>query len=237
MQLFYLQDILILFRGRKFFHSITSGIVITGFGTEDIFPSLKSFLIDGILNGHLMYRAEETININFCQTALIAPFAQREMVHSFMEGIIPEYQELINNSLYILMQEFQENFVDSIDKFDDSEKMIMKSKIKMYTDNIIKEYFKMLYNTRAEYADNVTTVVSHLPKTELALMAKTLVNLTSFKRKVSMEAETVSDPIDVAIISKNDGFIWIERKHYFKPEFNPQFFKNYYRSRRNENEE
>jgi len=46
---------------------------------------------------------------------------------------------------------------------------------------------------------------------ELAAMAESLVNLTSFKRKVSMEAETVGGTIDVAVISKGDGFIWIKR--------------------------
>lgn len=66
-----------------------------------------------------------------------------------------------------------------------------------------------------------------LPKDELAAMAEALVNLTSFKRKVSMETETVGGPIDVAVISKGDGFIWIKRKHYFKSELNPQFFANY----------
>jgi hypothetical protein len=28
----------------------------------------------------------------------------------------------------------------------------------------------------------------------------------------------------VAVISKNDGFIWIKRKHYFDPKLNPRFF-------------
>jgi len=60
-------------------------------------------------------------------------------------------------------------------------------------------------------------------------MAESLVNLTSFKGKVSMEAETVGGPIDVAVISKGDGFIWINRKHYFARELNPPFFANYYR--------
>ena len=60
-------------------------------------------------------------------------------------------------------------------------------------------------------------------------MAEALVNLTSFKRKVSEEAETVGGPIDVAVISKGDGFIWVKRKHYFTRELNPQFFANYYR--------
>jgi len=40
-------------------------------------------------------------------------------------------------------------------------------------------------------------------------------------RRVSMDAETVGGPIDVAVISKGDGFVWIKRKHYFRSELNP----------------
>ncbi len=67
-----------------------------------------------------------------------------------------------------------------------------------------------------------------LPKDELAAMAESLVNLTSFKRRISMDEETVGGPIDVAVISKGDGFIWIKRKHYFDPKLNPGFLANYY---------
>jgi hypothetical protein len=45
----------------------------------------------------------------------------------------------------------------------------------------------------------------------------------------SVETDTVALPIDVAVISKGDGFIWIKRKHYFASELNHQFFSNYYR--------
>ena len=68
-----------------------------------------------------------------------------------------------------------------------------------------------------------------LPKDELANMAETLVNLTSFKRRVSMSAETVGGPVDVAVISKGDGFVWIKRKHYFTKDFNPSFVTNYFK--------
>ena len=71
-----------------------------------------------------------------------------------------------------------------------------------------------------------------MPKEDLAAMAESLVNLTSFKRRISREAETVGGPIDVAVVSKGDGFIWIKRKHYFNKELNPYFFANYYRVRR-----
>jgi hypothetical protein len=72
-------------------------------------------------------------------------------------------------------------------------------------------------------------MVEVLPKDELASMAEALVNLTSFKRRVTAVAETVGGPIDVAVISKGDGFVWITRKHYFKPEFNHHFFNNYFK--------
>ena len=78
------------------------------------------------------------------------------------------------------------------------------------------------------YTDPIVGVVSALPKPELASMAESLVNLTNLRRKISMGAETVGGPIDVAVISRGDGFIWINRKHYFEPELNHHFFNNYY---------
>jgi hypothetical protein len=80
---------------------------------------------------------------------------------------------------------------------------------------------------RIKHINPVVNVVTMLPKDELALMAESLVNLTSFKRKLTVGAETVAGPIDVAVISKGDGFIWIKRKHYFQPELNPSFINKY----------
>jgi hypothetical protein len=34
----------------------------------------------------------------------------------------------------------------------------------------------------------------------------------------------VGGSVDVAVISKKDGFIWIKRKHYFQPDKNYHFF-------------
>lgn len=71
-------------------------------------------------------------------------------------------------------------------------------------------------------------MVALLPKDELPNLAESLVALTSLKRHVSHDAETVGGPIDVALISKSDGLAWIKRKHYFKLEWNPQLAINYF---------
>jgi len=39
--------------------------------------------------------------------------------------------------------------------------------------------------------------------------------MRSLKRHVSDDFESVGGPVDVAVISKNEGMIWIKRKHYF----------------------
>lgn len=94
----------------------------------------------------------------------------------------------------------------------------------------INKFFNWFDEWRNEMSvQPIIRVVSMMPKDELAAMAESLVNLTSFRRKVTEEAETVGGPIDVAVISRGDGLVWIKRKHYFSPELNQQFFANYYR--------
>jgi len=59
-------------------------------------------------------------------------------------------------------------------------------------------------------------------------VAEALVSLTSFKRRISLdEPETVGGAIDVAVISRGDGLIWIKRKHYFDPHPSHHFFASY----------
>lgn len=59
-----------------------------------------------------------------------------------------------------------------------------------------------------------------MPKPDLAAFAESLVTVTSMMRKASIGPETVGGPIDVAVISRHEGFIWVKRKHYFDTELN-----------------
>ena len=66
-------------------------------------------------------------------------------------------------------------------------------------------------------------VVGILPNDELGDLAETLISIESLKERVTSPEESVSGPIDVAVISKGDGFIWLKRKHYFDPKLNPRY--------------
>lgn len=204
-----------------------SGVVIAGFGEKDIFPSLKAYAVEGIVENRLKYKEIGSTEISAKTEASIIPFAQTEMVEIFMEGVEPSYMDLEENYLNAIFKEYTDIVSEHVLKSDDKNKQKIKKKLHKISKEILKDYNEKLKNYRNEnYTNPITSVVAMLPKDELATMAETLVSLTSFKRKVSFQTESVGGPIDVAVISKGDGFIWIKRKHYFKAELNPQFFVN-----------
>lgn len=222
---------------QKLTHRRLSGIVFAGFGRKEIFPSLQSFYLEGCTESFLKYKLDpnKSAKIDFNTTATVTPFAQSEMVYAFMEGIDPNLDDGINNFLNITFNKLPRIIVDNIDGLDEKAKKDKVIELKRIFKKFIKDYEDKMRTFRKEkYISPVTQVTSMMPKKELAAMAEALINLTSFKRKVTMEEETVAGPIDVAVISKGDGFIWIKRKHYFEKELNPQFISNYFREKQNE---
>ena len=169
-----------------------SGIVISGFGEQEIKPYLISLNIIDMRNNHLIYNKKET------NQGGMYPFAQTEVVKLFMRDINPYCQIKINK--------------------------IIKDAVPNNSDQIIKEIEKYI----DENSQPKGIILDSLPLPDLASAAENLVSLTSFHRRFSADLETVGGPIDVAAISKGDGFIWIKRKHYFDPDLNQHFVGKYY---------
>lgn len=204
-----------------------TGVVIAGYGTDNFFPVLTSFEVYGNISGRLRYiwNNHKQAKVDDENDAVIIPFAQSEMVNTFMEGIDPSLQKTINESLLTAIQTTVEGLMENYSGKLNKEEIV---------DNIVKRVLKELTGTiRQEklkhFINPILSVLGTLPKTELASMAESLVNLTSMKRHISSVSETVGGPIDVALISKGDGFVWIKRKHYFDKDLNFQFFANYFK--------
>ena len=85
-----------------------------------------------------------------------------------------------------------------------------------YAGNVEKLLGKLKHRSNRETLD----MVDFMPKQELAYTAEAFITLTSIKRRVSAQQETVGGPIDVAVVTLNEGFVWIKRKHYFDKELN-----------------
>ncbi len=220
------------------FYDTNSGVVIAGFGDDELYPSVISYTICGMINNKLkiLDNSNETASIAIDDSARIIPFAQHEMVDSFLEGVIPEYDEYSEGYLERLFNDLPSTFLQIVEEVDDGtgSKLIDElkekvQKIEEETKVLFDDYKNEMKNQKKKHEYPILMAVATLPKDDLASMAESLVHLTSLKRKFTFhEDETVGGAIDVAVISKGDGFVWIKRKHYFKAELNPQFFNKYF---------
>lgn len=212
--------------------SINTGLGFVGYGNEDIYPSLIPINVSIAIGNRLKYFVNEN-NIaridDKGNDAIIAPFAQTDVIQTIIRGIYPYFYQITENVIKNYFEIYKEEIVKYIDKEAGNEelsKSISSIDISSTLKSIIENIQQMTY---LQYSQPFIKTIASLDKEDMANMAESFISLTSLVRRMSPHEETVGGPVDVAVISKGDGFIWINRKHYFKPELNKQFFENYYK--------
>lgn len=202
-----------------------TGIIFSGFGEDEIFPTLISYEIDGIHQGRIRVAETDRCDIDRGgRKAYVRPFAQKDMVDRFLHGLDDSLRQDIEHYCSETLDELLLNLVDSVEFGQDNEKDELLTRAATakgaFLDGLMNRAFHQ-FETRSRR--EIEDMVEFMPKPELAKMAEALIDLTSIKRKVTQGLETVGGPVDVAVISKNDGFVWVKRKHYFPSELNAGF--------------
>ena len=173
----------------------------------------------------MRYYVQEHVEISETTPASIVPLAQTDVLQTFLFGINDRF-------LGDLSQEIPKQIGESISSLDNScfapgKKEIVLSQLNCVTGKILQHMTDTAGNN---YMLPIIQSVASLPIEELALLAESMINITSLRRKVALDNNvgTVGGPVDVAIISNGDGFIWLKRKHYFDGKYNPQYFYSHF---------
>lgn len=203
----------------------SSGVVIVGFGTSQLFPALLNYVVDGVADGEIRSRLLNSVRIGEELSAIICPFAQGEMIETFMGGIHPGYRLALEDFVDEMIGRLTEHFGDRIKgSISTSMHSYLLDEMAKARSDIVQNFQDRLGGyLKDRYSDPIMSIVDLLPKEELAEMAESLISLTSLRRRVTPDDEDVGGPIDVAVLSKGDGLIWIKRKHYFNSELNLRY--------------
>lgn len=204
---------------------VKTEIIFWGYGEDDIFPSYVSFVISSAFDGRIKYTNKSEYIVSNINNACVEPFAQTDVANTVIRGIDDDlrqkFYQSYNESITVLRDEIISQ-LDSAGAPDALKDALNNIDLEQYTDlyaqgmdqYIQENYIKKLVNT-----------VSYLSKEDLADMAESLVRMTYLKRRITSEEESVGGPVDVAVITKGDGFVWLKRKHYFPAELNPHYFE------------
>ena len=198
----------------------TTGLAFAGYGESEYFPRLEQYRCYGLILGKSYFKREQEITIDHSNSADVIPLAQSNMINTFVLG-----------ASYRTMNKVHSIFVERLDEIENKLKsggllgqQANIDSIKSEAEDTFRDDVATYYLD--EHRGPLNRVIANLPINELAELAETLVYIESLKQRVTTPEESVSGPIDVAVISKHDGFIWIKRKHYFTPELNRRYFLN-----------
>lgn len=204
--------------------SNTTGLVFAGFGTKELFPSLFCMEIYGVVNDALLKVELESIDIDrAATTGAVVPFAQREAADSLLYGRSDTYEDIVTQHFSDVVEQIGNAIVD-VSTRGKKKQVKLKERVRAARDEAIKRFRdKVSPQIKDDLFQDILDTIRHMPKQELASFAEALVSVTSIKRKISVGPETVGGPIDVAVISRHEGFVWVKRKLYFPAELNPRF--------------
>ena len=199
----------------------TTGIVFAGYGVRDYFPTVKNYTSYGIALGRAIYNEENEWRVTQKDVSQIIPLAKTQMVRTFIYGISTDALVETEKSFYKALAQF---VVELETKHGFPVGVDLEAEKGQAHDEFSNALLDKMIQT---HSTPLRRVVGSLPVDELAELAETLVSIESLKERVTTNEEWVGGPIDVAVISKGDGFVWIKRKHYFHKDLNPRFFSRF----------
>lgn len=194
-----------------------TGLVFAGFGETEFFPQLVRFDVFAILENKLICAPAGQVSITSQNTSEIVPIASSQMINTFVYGMSEDVADKVIKSLRSGLNAFEAEFAP-VEEAAKAQRDEAKAKLLQTAFDEIGGYM------REAHIWPLLRTVGDLAIDELAQLAETLISLESLKERVTTTSETVGGPIDVAVISRSDGFIWIKRKHYFDPALNPRYF-------------
>ena len=184
-----------------------SWLIFAGFGTDDLFPKSIRFGFSVGIRGELIYSKTE-YNIESGEPAVLKPFGSTEIIDSFLNGISPQYQSKLNYTIRAAAQPAEQDATDS-----------------GVANDRLPSYFDHVERTMAEnYRKKVLATIAQLPKHVMADIVENFIKIASIQSHIRDNDASVGGSVSIAVVTKGDGFVWVNRQSYFEQSKNPQFY-------------
>ena len=219
---------------KSFFNYIVSklyiewtGVVFVGYGNDEIYPTLIPLELAGFVDDKLRFLVNESRikTISNDNRAFVSPFAQTDIMISLMKGIHPAMYTTVLNKVYDLLNAAKQQMTDSLTEAGMSETQTAKLKEVGFEDLTNKFKNEMKAYTQETFVDGIIDAVDSFNIEDMITMAESLISITNLQRHFTSSEESVGGPVDVAVITKSEGFIWVNHKQWFQQEMNPQMLE------------
>ena len=194
-----------------------TGLVIAGYGEDQIFPAYEQLEVYGHIGDEFCYKGRKSFEVTHTGLAEIQPLAQTSMIDMFTDGFGTSLERIIDcqgkAAFEKVFSALAANGIPVPPALADS---IAQQCHNDFMLEWKRENWKQNFNPLIGVLQNLTVE-------EMAHLAESLLGLESLKERVTSASESVGGPIDVAVITKSEGLVWIKRKHYFDANLNMRY--------------
>lgn len=196
-------------------------LIFTGFGREQEYPSLVSTVVlegfDNRVNYHI--RPEDIICISDENPVAICPFAQKDVIKSLLRGLHVGYSRMVMNQMQSVYRPFGSSIFNINEDDEEFENLNLMEFQRMLKDVKVDDLDKKIVNVNVRYLNKKQHKweknLEDYDLLAMAALAQSLIDLTGFHRILTFSQEGVGGPVDLAVITKNEGFTWLSRKSWY----------------------
>ena len=188
-------------------------LVFAGYGEDESYPSICKYEVTGITKLKLQWQPCRSATISDELESIIFTSGQSDIIDAIELGIQSDrigvirrkFQDLIDNLL-------TENMLD-----------ILKDKIDYSA--IREEITDLITESERDHLRQHMEAIKHFDLQKMACLAENLIKATELHRKITYQQESVGGLIDLAVITREDGFQWLNRKSWYEPSKGGQYGK------------
>lgn len=188
-------------------------LVFAGYGEDEAYPSIYQYEVTGIKKSKLQWQLSESTNISDEQESNIFKSGQFDIIDAIELGIQNERIGVIRKRFQTLIEDLlTQNLLDSlIGKID-------YPAIRQKVAELIRE-------SGQEHRRQHLEAIKQFDLQKMACLAENLIKATELHRKITFRQEGVGGLVDLAVITREDGFQWLNRKSWYEPSKGGQYGK------------
>ena len=192
-------------------------LIFSGFGKDEDYPVLIRVMVDGGFDTRICYHInkEDIYKISESNPVAICPFAQDDIMQALLTGIDPIFYNNVCEASEQLFDGLLHQLIFSAtlnqEKGEELKKILDKVKYK----DLKRQFIRFAKKLQTTERNQWLKALQNYDLQDMARLAENFIAMTSFERHMTFSQEGVGGPIDLAIITKNNGFTWLNRKSWY----------------------
>ena len=188
-------------------------LVFAGYGEDEAYPSICQYEVTGINKSKLQWQLSGSANISGEQESNIFTSGQSDIIDAIELGIQNERIGVIRKRFQTLIEDLlTQNLLDSLI-------------VKIDYPTIRQEVADLIRESGKEHLHQHLEAIKQFDLQKMACLAENLIKATELHRKITFRQEGVGGLIDLAVITREDGFQWLNRKSWYEPSKGGQYGK------------